>query len=553
MTLIYRIRLALIILSLCVLLSVVPLASAQFERMLISREQRNFSPFGQFNQAERSTRNPIGVTVATLDGMGDLIGVTEGGPPNQFTMQLNEEPVGTIKIYYVGGRFSDIHIIPSQLTFTPDNWDIPQVVSVYAPMDYVNGSPGLSINDPLMYQGEVIVDGIYDYANLNFNNFEIYAVNVPRTVPTEPLIVTTLADSVTEEIDGSLRQMLHIAKARAGVDIITFAPDLAGTINLMADLPNFRGSSSNQNLHIVGPGQNQLTINGSGVYKGFIGSNQSLTLEQLTLANMPNAIDTFASNLILQDVTIRGSGQGLSLIWGYPAVAVNEGEIVINRVTMEENYGVFGGALISTNGTIITNSSFRNNISYPIETPTYTLSNAGAIAVEGILTIHSSTFVGNSGALAGAIAPVTDSWSAGIKIINSTFSGNIATQPGGAAAIYADAGNILFSTFSGHNTGLGSGGIVKSTNPNDDGTGDYIHIQGSVFANNSAANPIECVGNVGGRGNFSVDPSCVSSIGYMGIPTGVDSVLRDNGGLTMNPCAPAGQQCSEFRYPSDLQ
>ena len=68
-------------------------------------------------------------------------------------------------------------------------------------------------------------------------------------------IVTSLADAGS----GSLRQVINTANAAHGSDVITFG--VTGTINLASSLPPLQSSTC-----IVGPGTNDLAINGSGMY-----------------------------------------------------------------------------------------------------------------------------------------------------------------------------------------------------------------------------------------------------------------------------------------------
>ncbi len=544
-----HLRLVFIVLALCAVLSVVPLASAQSEPLPMppapGEENRSwvFSSFTRFDEAERSNHNTIGMTLATLDG-GNSITVTEGGAPVQITIRLNAQPAGTVKLRYMGPLNTIFQ--PARLTFTRNNWDVPQVVTVYGAQNYFSGDRSYNLVNR-DYMAETIINGVHEVVEPSFNRFTINIIDSPSTPPAGPLVVTTLEDSITEEIPGSLRQAILAALVRPEVDTITFEPALTGTIQLVADLfwlPQWRDFS------ILGSGQNRITIDGGGLHDGFIQPNYTsskLTIRDLTLSNLSQAI--FSGELHLSDVTVQNSGQGATRLDGFPAVTAWYGA-TITRVTMEGNSGVSGGAMMLSGISDITvsDSTFINNTAYGIPTRYNLLSRGGGAIYTGDterVDIIRSTFAGNSGAHAGAIGDSFDLGGGGpITISSSTFSANIATQPSGSAAVYIvySPYNIIFSTFSGHNTGLGSGGVIR-------GQGGA---EASVFANNSADNPVECLGYRGGFLNFSADPNC--NWGYhKGIPTGVDPVLRNNGGLTMTHALLPGSNVidADTRLPNE--
>ena len=78
--------------------------------------------------------------------------VFESGTNDSFTVQLDVIPSSNVVIDLVNGNISEISMSAANLTFTPDNWNVPQVVSLNTVDDnYADGDQNviitLSIND----------------------------------------------------------------------------------------------------------------------------------------------------------------------------------------------------------------------------------------------------------------------------------------------------------------------------------------------------------------------------------------------------------------------
>ncbi len=71
-----------------------------------------------------------GVTVAA----DAPLGLQEGGPGSYFTVALDAEPTASVVIAVSSGN-PDVTVQPSSLTFTPENWQAPQTVTVSASHD----------------------------------------------------------------------------------------------------------------------------------------------------------------------------------------------------------------------------------------------------------------------------------------------------------------------------------------------------------------------------------------------------------------------------------
>ncbi|GKT33618.1 cadherin domain-containing protein, partial [Aduncisulcus paluster] len=90
-----------------------------------------------------------GFSFAETDGDTQVF---ESGANDSFTVQLDVIPSSNVVIDLVNGNISEISLSTANLTFTPDNWNVPQVVSLNTVDDnYADGDQNviitLSIND----------------------------------------------------------------------------------------------------------------------------------------------------------------------------------------------------------------------------------------------------------------------------------------------------------------------------------------------------------------------------------------------------------------------
>ncbi|HZU36424.1 MAG TPA: hypothetical protein VFA18_10975, partial [Gemmataceae bacterium] len=291
-----------------------------------------------------------------------------------------------------------------------------------------------------------------------------------RTVPSL-LIVTSAADDGSA---GTLRAVL--ASAHSG-DTITFAHKLAGqTITLLQGQLNVT-----QSVNIVGLGATQLTISGNSASRIFdLGSNEHVKITGLTLTqglatdggailnagNLTVAQDDFSAN-VAQGLASGGlfgdeGGRGGAIENQSGAtLAVVSSTFSNNQAIGGPDNGVaFGGGIYNEAGTVnVSNSAFTGNqalaTSLGLGTTPATLLGSYAITLEdvaggggiwndgGALSLANSTLTNNQAngvtdtsfgatfigsALGGAVgtgAFFTNSMP-GLKIANSTLSGNLA-------------------------------------------------------------------------------------------------------------------------------
>jgi len=242
-----------------------------------------------------------------------------------------------------------------------------------------------------------------------------------------------------------------------------------------------------------------------------------------------------AATVTLQNLRIRG---GTSTTAG--AIS-NEGDLTVERCIFEDNladsYG-FGGAIQNQNKLVARDSIFRRNRGF----------NKAAIAADGDggtlverCTFQDNATTGNSGGAIGG---------GKLKVINSTFTGNSASNPasdpvGGAVAIfYSGASEIAFSTII-DNAADGLGGGVYCNVSDGAAT---LTIRGSIVSNNAAATGPDMSINTGCTvvaDHAVVQRAAGSTVSdgeggsVVGSPVAVGT-LGDHGGLTPTLVPAAG-------------
>jgi hypothetical protein len=73
-------------------------------------------------------------TISLIES-NSITSITESGSPDTYTLALGTQPTADVVVSVVGT--DQISVSPSALTFTPQNWDVPQTVTVAAVDDSV--------------------------------------------------------------------------------------------------------------------------------------------------------------------------------------------------------------------------------------------------------------------------------------------------------------------------------------------------------------------------------------------------------------------------------
>lgn len=257
---------------------------------------------------------------------------------------------------------------------------------------------------------------------------------------------------------------------------------------------------------------------------GAIALNQEIVLNKnLTIDGKGAIIDgrdrtrifRTTKNLTLQNLTLRKGkvnrkAGNFSCEGG--AVHVTFGKLVLNGVTLQDNFAPRGGAVCGNwqADVEVRNSTFTGNTAHQ----------GGAVYTNTTdLLIHSSTFTNNSttigqglNGIGGALLTFNDlNKGTPITIINSRFDGNKSFHEGGAAFLnQANGVNVELrnSTFVNNHarinrqTGIGSGGAIKL---NHAGGKSLAKATNVVFANNVADQEGGAVWAGGGNANLDLD------------------------------------------------
>ena len=256
------------------------------------------------------------------------------------------------------------------------------------------------------------------------------------------IVVTNLNDSGS----GSLRQAIIDANntsTHPGVDVITFAPAVHGTIHLTTG-----EMLISDKLAIIGPGPGKLIIDAGNASRIFrITDGNSNTDSIAAMAGL---------SLIDGNVTNVASSDG-GAIFSQESLALINCAIAGNKANFGGGVAVLGG----TNSSVkIIHSTFTNNVS----TAQNGFGEGGGLALEADKTVSIT----------------------GSRVLNNTsdYGGGLLAE----VATINGASNITISgcVIAGNSATKNGGGLEVSNNSTG-GTAP-IHIIGSVIANNFAAN-----------------------------------------------------------------
>ena len=157
-----------------------------------------------FSIADDDTR---GITV-TPESVLFSLALTEGGPPESYSMVLDSQPTGTVTITLAGEQDGLLRLMPDTLTYTASDWDTPKMVSVLALDDGEAIAGGLK-SDRIIEQ----VSG-GDYADQDVSDIPVYISDTTKTY-------VYLEDAQASESDGhikfkvTVRPILHTANLQA--------------------------------------------------------------------------------------------------------------------------------------------------------------------------------------------------------------------------------------------------------------------------------------------------------------------------------------------------
>ena len=363
----------------------------------------------------------------------------------------------------------------------------------------------------------------------------LFLVSIVWFTPARAATVTVTDCSAPS---GAAGRLVEVITAAAAGDTVNFS--CSGTITLTATL------LIDKDLTIDGSGQTVTISGGNAVRVLMIDPGLTVALNQLTVSGGtvtgPAGGIYNQGTLRVTDSMISGNSAttGASGIFNIGTLTVTNSTISGNSTTSGSGGGIYNNSsatLAVANSTISGNSAptagggIYNNTSGTVAITNSTLSgnsasNGGGIfnsSGTGVLTIANSTFSNNSGALGGAIQN-----RATASITNSTFSGNTATNRGGAIMGWTGGvSTIINSTLSGNGATNGGAGFF--------GIGT-LNFSNTLIANSTSG--VECSSTTIGTNlnNLVEDGSCSATLS--GDPN--LGALANNGGPTQTFAPLAG-------------
>lgn len=318
--------------------------------------------------------------------------------------------------------------------------------------------------------------------------------------------VTTLADTIAEDGETSLREAIAQAGENDSTDEIVFADGLNGVLNLQ--LGELQITSP---VTIAGNGRDNTIIDAQSNSDIFFQGDR-LTLRSLTLRNSAGDGLRSGGGLTIEDAVITGSGgRGVamshsheyyfgrlritnSVITGNTGRGVEiEGSVsatIVDSVISENAGGLlvqYGGGGAASPSAIIQRSAIRQNVA---------VGGGGGILVDGgDLTVEDSIISGNE---ASTGAGIDFEYGYRVQISRSTISDNTASSTGGGLRIKGPSGRRQLDnlTISGNTAAQGGGFYFGFPGF----SGNIIDLVNSTIVDNTATDQ-------GGGVFFAVDPT----------------------------------------------
>ncbi len=285
------------------------------------------------------------------------------------------------------------------------------------------------------------------------------------------------------------------------------------------------------------------TIDGQNAHVG-VSAASTVTLDRFTIENgqgdfgggiynSGNVTITVSSSLI-QNNSVTYSGGGI--------YNNNSGTLTLNNTTISNNLATYGGGISNGWGNVtLNNTTIRNNSAY----------HGGGIDNFGSFVLNNSTVNNNfSDSYAGGIYAEQGS----LTLNNSTISNNLTNGYGGG--IYQFSGSLILrnSTVSNNSANQKSGGISNS----EYGT---VTLQNSILARNTAVfEDPDCSGTIvsdgynliGNNSGFCrLTPTTGDLVGTSTNPINPRlGLLQDNGGSTYTQALMEGSQAIDAGNPA---
>jgi len=270
-----------------------------------------------------------------------------------------------------------------------------------------------------------------------------YTVNSPADVPdADPQ--TAACETASGNGVCTLRAAVQQANAHAGADII-----LVPANTYLLSRVGHEYEALNGDLDVT----DDVTIIGSGAGLTIIDGNGAVTGDRVfhLIGSFENTIKVNLVNMTIQHGAAGIYGGGVSISGAQTQI---DGCVITGNSAASSMQVPGGGGIDNAGSLVLTNSVVSDNT---IEDATAL---GGGIHSYGPLTISNSTISGNtSGGAGGGLYAETD---ADVVIANSTFSGNRATAGGGIYTTEATT-TLINDTISGNSSNYSGGGIYVGT------------------------------------------------------------------------------------------
>jgi hypothetical protein len=344
-------------------------------------------------------------------------------------------------------------------------------------------------------------------------------------LPVSGAMADTFPVTNTNDSDaGSLRAAILAANAHQGGDEIAIG--VGGAIRLNTMLPVVEGI-----ITITGPGPGSLAIEPAAA-TGF----RILSFGDGTAAVMSGL--TIRGGTSRQGGGIR-SGENSSLFLTRVVVAENEARDEGGSEAVAE-----GGGILSEGELVLRESTIRDNTATAVAGTTSSSALGGGVLAAGPITVERSTISGNVAEAHGEGGGHSRAWGGGMRTVasssatvevstvsdNSVAADNSLTNEARGGGLEGAEMNLVSSTLVGNS--LHSIGGAIGANLAFSGTAT---VSDTIVAE-PGGDAESCASQLGSGGfNLDEDGSCEfgQATDLAGVASGVDPVLRDNGGPTL--------------------
>ena len=336
-------------------------------------------------------------------------------------------------------------------------------------------------------------------------NFAYYMV----TIEDRSFIVTIPTDTVDAfDHETSLREAVDFANLNPGADTITFDASLANqTIPITLGQIVVTETGADNRTTINGP-SGGIVISGNNATRPIqINGGVFATLDGLTFVD--GYADQGGAIVNLGDLTVSNStfrnnfaDTNAGASGGVGGAISNLGVLNVSNSLFDLNRGELGGAINSSNGLTVTDSTFTSNVA---------IFNGGGLRSFGTTIISGSTFSNNQAANGGGgLINHGD-----LTIVNSTLAHNTALD-GGGLQVFGGTAELTHVTVAYNTATRAGGGLAANVST--------VSATNTIIAGNSAPNQNDVWGNLAPASSFNL-------LNQSAATAGLDT-LGDNGGLT---------------------